>query len=156
MAAETGLNRIEAIGRLLDVVPSYVPADTVTVNGPPRNPQQGKLIAVGDVTGELDSPHLTAGRKRYDDRFTVQLLAVAWDPGGSDHSVCDDTAQQLADGIVSAVAEHPHLQTSTTGSGLQGVVAATAGRLEGPNRWWTAEGAGTAFRVSVDIHTRIH
>lgn len=156
MAAVTALQRVEVVARLVELIEQRVTDSTIVVlNGPPRDPQQHKMIAVGDITGELEVAHLTAGRKRYDDRFTVELLCMAWDPGAPDFAVVDPAVQELAEIVHDAVADSPNLQVLTSGDGLGGVVAAMVGRVDGPNRWWNPEGVGSAMRVDVGVHVRM-
>lgn len=156
MAAVTTLRRSEVIEQLVNLLGARATDPDVTVlNGPPRDPQQGKLIAVGDVTGELSVAHMTAGRKNYDDRFTIEVLCIAWDPGAGDFYTVDAAVEDLAGYVHDAIADSPRLESSTGGDGLDGVVSAVIGRLDGPNRWWNSEGVGSAMRVDVDVHVRI-
>jgi hypothetical protein len=152
----TGFQRVQALRRLRTVIDDVNSDTEVTVLvGPPRDPQQAKLVILGDVTGQLEVPHLTAGRKHYDDEFTVEVLCISWDPGAPDFSTVDDRCQQLAEMVRNAVADRPRLEARPGGDGLDGVVHAVAGRVDGPNRWWNPEGVGAAMRVNVDILARI-
>ena len=86
----TGFQRVEALNRLRAVIDDVNSDQEVTVLvGPPRDPQQAKLVVIGDVTGQLEVPHLTAGRKHYNDEFTVEILCISWDPGAPDFALAD-------------------------------------------------------------------
>jgi hypothetical protein len=148
--------RVEALNRLRAVIDDVNSDQEVTVLvGPPRDPQQAKLVVIGDVTGQLEVPHLTAGRKHYNDEFTVEVLCISWDPGAPDFALADERCQQLAELVRNAVADRPRLEARAGGDGLDGVVHAVAGRVDGPNRWWNPEGVGAAMRVNVDVLVRI-
>jgi|LakMenEpi03Aug12_release.lakeMendotaPanAssembly.Ray.scaffolds.fasta_scaffold232519_3 hypothetical protein len=152
----TGFQRVEALDRLRAVIDDVNSDRDVTVLvGPPRDPQQEKLVVIGDVSGQLQVPHLTAGRKHYDDEFSVEVLCIAWDAGAPDFAVADERCQQLAELVRDAVADRPRLEARVGADGLDGVVHAVVGRVDGPNRWWNPEGVGSAMRVNVDILVRI-
>jgi len=156
MPVPTTLQRIASLDRLAYLLDQANADPELTIlQGPPRDPQQGKLLILGDVTGELSVAHLTAGRKQYDDRFEVELLCMAWDPGADSHIYADSDCEQIAELVRDVVAAHPRLEALVNGDGLDGVVAATLSRFDGPNRWWNPEGVGTAMRLTVNIHTRI-
>ena len=151
-----GLHRVEALNRLrylLDI--SADDADIAVTVGPPRDPQQGKLIVIGDVSGELNVAHMTAGRKIYDDRFEVEVLCIVWDPGGDGFEYCDSECQSICEMVRTLVADLPRLEKDVGSDGLDGVTYAVTGRLDGPNRWWNPEGCGTAMRLTVEISVRI-
>ena len=156
MATVSTLQRVEVMDRfrrlLLDT--SQDP-DLTVVLGPPRDPQQGKLVVIGDVTGSLEVAHLTAGRKEYDDRFEVEILCVSWDAGGEDHTRSDYDCQAVAEHVRETIADRPRMELVVGGDGMDGVVSVVVGDLDGPNRWWNPEGVGTAMRVTVEFHVRI-
>lgn len=153
MAAVTTLRRVEVADRLRELLDTD--ADTVVIAGPPRNPQEGRLIVIGDITGELSVPHMTSGRKQYDDRFEVEILCIGWDPGAEDFSTVDAAAQEMGEHVHDILADHPQLEATTTSDGLDGVVSSVAARFDGPNRWWNPEGAGAAMKIAVEVHVRI-
>jgi hypothetical protein len=157
MSAVTRLQRVAVLDRLHQVLAaSSTDPELTIVQGPPRNPQQGKLIVVGsDVTGELSVAHLSAGRKSYDDRFDVECLCIAWDPGADSHQFSDLDCEQLAELVRDTVADRPRLEAVVGADGMDGVVSAVVGGLDGPNRWWNPEGVGTAMRLTINIHVRI-
>lgn len=152
----TGFARVEALARLRSLLEDLNSDHDLTITtGPPRDPQQEALIVIGDVEGELVVPHMTAGRKHYDDSFSVELLCIAWDPGAPDFADVDVRCQHLAELVRNTIADHPRLEARVNADGLDGVVHAVIGRVDGPNRWWNAEGVGCAMRVNVDIVVRI-
>ncbi len=152
----TGFRRVEALDRLRSLLEDTNGDASLTVLvGPPRDPQQESLIVIGDVTGELEVPHLTAGRKHYDDSFSVEVLCMAWDPGAPDFADVDVRCQGLAEYVRNTIADHPRLESRAGADGLDGVVHAVIGTVDGPNRWWNPEGVGCAMRVNVDIVVRI-
>lgn len=156
MGAVTRINRVEVMDRLRRLIEdTSTDPDLEVVLGPPRNPQQGKVLVIGDVSGDLTVAHMRAGRKSYDDQFSVEILAIAWDAGGEDHTKCDAEAQAITEHVRDVVADRPQLELQYGASGMDGVVAATVGTLDGPNRWWNPEGTGTAMRLTVEIHVRI-
>ena len=152
----TKLNRVAVMDRFRQLVElTSTDLDLSVVLGPPRNPQQGKLLVIGDVTGDMTVAHLTAGRKVYDDRFSVEVLSIAWDSGAEDHSRCDADCEAITEHVRDLIADRPHLELQPGASGMDGLVAATVAQVDGPNRWWNPEGAGTAMRLTVDFHVRI-
>lgn len=157
MATVTRLQRVAVLDRLQQLLEwNSTDPELTVLQGPPRNPQQGKLIVVGsEVTGELSVAHLSAGRKSYDDQFEVELLCIAWDPGADSHQFSDLDCEQLAELVRDTVADRPRLEAVTGGDGMDGVVAAVVSKLDGPSRWWNPEGVGTAMRVTINIHVRI-
>lgn len=157
MASVTRLQRVAVMERIQQILEAAsTDPELSIVQGPPRNPQQGKLIVVGsDVTGELSVAHLTAGRKSYDDVFDVELLCIAWDPGAESHQWSDLDCEQIAELIRDTVADRPRLEAVIGGDGMDGVVAAMLANLDGPSRWWNPEGVGTAMRLTINIHVRI-
>lgn len=157
MAAVTKLQRVAVMARLQQILEwTSTDPELTVLQGPPRNPQQGKMIVVGsDVTGELSVAHMTAGRKSYDDRFDVELLCIAWDPGADSHQFSDLDCEQLAELVRDCIADRPRLEATIGGDGMDGVVAATISTIDGPSRWWNPEGVGTAMRLTTNIHVRI-
>lgn len=154
--AVTGFQRVEVMDRLRTLIEeTSADPDLTVVLGPPRDPQQGKLLVFGDVNGGLEVAHMTAGRKSYDDRFDCELLCIAWDPGADDHRYADADCQQIAEHARDVIADRPRLERQYQQAGLDGVVAVTVGRVDGPNRWWNPEGVGTAMRLTVQFHVRI-
>lgn len=153
MAAVTTLRRVEVADRLRELLDTD--GDNVVITGPPRNPQEGRLIVIGDITGELSVPHMKAGRNQYDDHFAIEVLCIAWDPGAEDFATVDTNAQELGEHVHDVIADSPQLQLVAANDGLDGVVSAIVGEFDGPNRWWNPEGAGSAMRITVDVHIRM-
>ena len=154
--AITGLHRVEALNRLRYLL--QLAADDVDIEvvvGPPRDPQQGKMVVIGDVSGELAVAHMSAGRKIYDDLFEVEILCVVWDPGGDGFDYSDSQCQSLCEMVRTQVADLPRLERDAGSDGLDGVTYTVAGRLDGPNRWWNPEGVGTAMRLTIQVSIRI-
>lgn len=142
--------------RLRDILESASELAGVPVSyGPPRNPTEAASVSFGDTTGDLTVAAFRAGRVPYDDRFSVEIIVAAFEPGDPDHELVDVRAEELAETVRSIVAERPTLALTDTGSGLAGIVAATLDEVDGPTPWRTPDGAGAAFRLTVAVHARI-
>jgi|GEM_PF-5249564 len=151
MAAVTKLQRVAAANRLRDLLDTR--GGTTVIKGAPRNEQQGELIIVGDIEGELSVPHMQSGRKQYDDRFSIEVLCIGWDPGAEDFDYVDEAVEGMGEHVHDVVADAPQLESG--GTPLDGVVSAVVGEFDGPNRWWNPEGVGAAMRIKVDVHVRM-
>jgi hypothetical protein len=154
--AVTGLRRVEAVNRLRYLLELAADETDITVVvGPSSEPQQGKLITLGDISGELSVTHMNAGRKTSDDLFEIEVVCIAWEPGVDSFDECDLECQRICEMVRTAVADFPRLERDARSDGLDGVTFAVAGRLDGPNRWWNAEGVGAAMRLTVQVSIRI-
>jgi hypothetical protein len=152
----TTLVRSATKRRLRDLLESASELSGVDVSyGPPRNPTAGAVVAFGDTLGELTVAAMRAGRVPYDDRFVVEIIVGAFEPGDSDHELVDRRAEELAEAVRSIVAERPTLALIDGGDGLDGIVAAVVEDLDGPTPWRTPDGVGAACRVFVAVHARI-
>lgn len=126
------------------------------LDGPPRDPQAGRLVIIGDITGQVTPAAMTSGRRRFDDRFSVDVLVVGWDPGGSNPATTRAAVEDVADVILQTLAERVHLEDTPGGAALDGIVAAVVAKIAGPTCWWDGDGIGAAMTVTVDVHARIH
>lgn len=123
--------------------------------GPPRNPTESASVAFGDTTGELSVAAMRASRVPYDDRYSVEIIVAAFEPGEPDHELVDVRAEELAEAVRTIIADRPTLSLTDDGAGLDGIVAATVEDVDGPTPWRTPDGAGAAFRLFVAVHARI-
>lgn len=158
MSDYTRLSRTAVKRRLRDLLTgaSELAGLDLEVNyGPPRVPVQELAVYFADTRGTLEVANMRAGRQVYDDRFSVELVAVCFRPGEPDHELVDQAVEDLVEAVRAVVADRPTLALEVDGSGLEGIVSATVADLDGPTPWRTADGAGAAMRLVVAVHARI-
>lgn len=155
MSAST-FTRAATKRRLRDILETASELAGVPVSyGPPRNPTESASVAFGDTTGELSVAAMRSSRVPYDDRYALEVIVAAFEPGEPDHELVDVRAEELAEAVRSVIAQRPTLALTDSGSGLDGIVAATVEDVDGPTPWRTPDGAGAAFRLFVVVHARI-
>lgn len=106
-------------------------------------------IRIGDASGTLSIPVMTAGRKHRDDRYTISLYVFAGVPGrGAEEA--EERLEELVHVIGDVLADD-----HTLGE-LDGLVSAEMGEYAGPKSDPTPEGSyGYATPVEINCHARL-
>ena len=105
-------------------------------------------VWVDRVTGFLELPLLTAGRKFRDDKFTVRVAFQASAPG-------DDIAETV-ERVLALYAHVENLLADDPGLGeMDGLISAALGPVEGPDGSLTDEGAVSFVFADIAIHARL-
>lgn len=153
------LVRVQARRRLLELVAARVAGVdglSVLYRLPPNHPGR-KVIAGGDVEGEVSVPTMRAGRKARLDSFDLTVWCLAGpgsveldlsdplDPYG--YESLDRAVLELVQVVDDVLAEDPRLE------GLAGWVA-TLAAIEGPNAGPTQQGPESAAAVTVHFEIR--
>jgi hypothetical protein len=150
----TRFTRTACVARLKALLDAAAPSGVTVTRGVNRDPATGPLIAIGDMLGvESGVPAMRAGRKAYDDRFTIEVLCIAWRSGVPDFDEVDAAAEVLGEVVRSTLADHPQLDDGT--DGLPGVVSAVVTLADGPAPWRTNIGVGSVMRLEITVHARI-
>jgi len=157
----TAFTRTAALARLLELLelarradPSRVPSSTIVRRGLERDQVAAGIIALGDLEFVGTSvPTMKSGRKAYNDRYSLEVLSLAWASGTADFTEVDVSAEAGAELVRSVLADSPTLELS--GAGLPGLVSAVLTELDGPNPWYTKEGVGSGCRLLITFDTRI-
>lgn len=144
--------RSAARRRLRDLIKAAANSDDQIEYGSVRDPDPRRVILVADISDAGTAvPVMKAGRKAYDDRFTIEVRFAAFAHGDDDLADVDAEAGRLMELVRGAVAEHPTLD------GLAGIVSATVASVAGPNVGWMDDGVTGVSDglVTVSVHARV-
>jgi hypothetical protein len=145
----TGPIRVAAKRRLVELLEVAL-SDWEIVYGWDGPAPERDHIRVGapPTSGASNVPTMKAGRKFRDDRFGISLYILASTPGRS-HVEAEERVEAGLAGIDSVLADNSRL------GGLDGVLMATLGDVDGPDSDPADEGALGYGRCVVDIHARL-
>lgn len=146
--------RVAAKRRLLELLKAERALDDVDVFYAWTGDPERDHIRVGaaPTSGAEQVPTMKAGRKHRDDRFGISVYVLASTPG-REHDEAEERTEELLAIVESVVAVHSLLQLND--DGLDGVVMATVGDLDGPDSDATDQGALGYGRLVVNVHARL-
>lgn len=152
MADLTNFNRQAVKAALVDNIAAQVDSPTVKVSTFDPGPRDLKHehIFVDSTVGAVDYPIVAAGLYPHDDRFTVVFFVHVYKAGAG---ATGDTAGQRCEELMNAINAAVHADIVL--DGVDGVIDATIGSVDGPDAFAHLEGWAALASVSVDIHCRI-
>lgn len=143
--------RVEAATALAALIEAACdPGVTVDVLDPGARNLKDEHIFADGITGNLEYPSVSSSYMLHDDRFSVKLIVWVLKKGkGATPIAAAQRCQELMSFVNRGISDDPTL------GGMDGIIDATIGTVDGPEFVAHEEGWGAYAEIEIQVHSRL-